>query len=369
MIPFFLIYGILVLLCLAAGVLLLCRFPRCPRSSRRSRRRVSVIIPARNEETNLEHLLPSLTAQRPSAYEIIVVDDASDDHTRRTARRYGARLISAGRRPPGWHGKTWACWRGAARARGSALLFLDADTRLEPGGLAAMDEAQRNSGGVISLQPYHQMETGPERLSLFFNIVLMAGMNAFGACEPLRQPRGAFGPCLLITKRDYKRIGGHRAVRGEVLEDMTMGRLLREARIPLRLFAGRGTIRFRMYADGLRSVIDGWTKSIAVGAAKTNAVTMLLINLWLSGAFLAAAAWGSLILWPGSAALAFSLCLYFAYAVYLYITGRRIGNFGVWPALWFPLEAVFFVMVFCRSVYLVRIKRAVTWKGKTIDLA
>ena len=228
------------------------------------------MIPARNEERSLPILLGSLSAHSSCAPdEIIVVDDCSDDATAETARGRGARVIRISERPEGWMGKPWACWRGAAAARGDTLVFLDADTRLEDGGFGRILGEYSASGSVLSVAPYHQIMRPGEALSLFFNIVTMAATGAFTAWR--KGPRAAmlFGPCIVIGRATYDDIGGHAAVKDEVVEDVMLGRKLRSGGRALSYLGGKGSIRFRMYPGGLKALADGWTRGIARGAVDT----------------------------------------------------------------------------------------------------
>jgi 4,4'-diaponeurosporenoate glycosyltransferase len=118
------------------GTFCLWRLPRCPPApSERDGLQVSVIIPARNEQRRIAPLLESLGRQIRPAQEILVVDDGSIDGTAGVARDLGAAVITAPPKPDGWTGKTWACWTGSREAHGELLVFLDADTVLEPDGL------------------------------------------------------------------------------------------------------------------------------------------------------------------------------------------------------------------------------------------
>ena len=133
--------------------------PRRPDAS------LSVIIPARNEEHNLPALLRSINAQSVRPQEVIVVDDASTDRTAEVACSLGATVISSQPLPGGWLGKTWACQQGANTAHGNTLLFVDADTWFETGGLERI-LAHYNTG-ALSVGPYHAVRLPYEQLSVF----------------------------------------------------------------------------------------------------------------------------------------------------------------------------------------------------------
>src|SRR5579864_1368797 len=121
---------------------------------------VSVIVPARNEETCLGHCLASLVAQRGVDFEIIVVDDHSTDRTRQIAQSFGGvQVVEAGPLPEGWTGKNNAVTFGARAARGAWLLFTDADTVHLPGSLArSLHEAKRHEAALLSYSPQQMVK-------------------------------------------------------------------------------------------------------------------------------------------------------------------------------------------------------------------
>jgi len=328
---------------------------------------VSVIIPARDEAANLPHLLASLAGQDPAPTEIIVVDDGSTDGTGEVARDLGATVVESLPLPEGWTGKSWACAQGADAASGETLVFLDADTRLLPGGLAAILSALRRHGGVLSVQPYHRMERVYERLSAVFNVISVMGV---GIATPGRSgvARGAFGPCLACAADDYARVGGHGAVADEILEDLALGRVFAESGLPVRGAGGRGTIEYRMYPDGPGQLVEGWSKNMASGSASVGVVRLVATILWVSGA---AASSVDLVSWlagSGSNATAGVWLVWAAFALQFGVMLRQLGNFGVWVALLYPLAFAAFVLVFVDSLWLTVVRRRVRWRGRTVPL-
>ena len=152
-----------------AGWLLLSRPPRCGNPAGQTGfRSLSIIIPARNEEKNLPALLASIQAQPIQPLEVWAIDDDSQDATAAIANRLGARVIHSKPLPEGWIGKTWACRQGALAAQGELLLFMDADTRFEPGGLSRLLGAWQQTGGVVSVAPYHEVRRPYEHGSVYF---------------------------------------------------------------------------------------------------------------------------------------------------------------------------------------------------------
>ncbi len=343
--------GILLTLTLtlwAAGWVVFSRIRKCPGSAGKSvpSDKLSVMIPARNEEQNLPMLLRSLAAQCIRPREIIVVNDASTDRTAEVAQQLGARVVNSQPLPEGWRGKTWACHQGAQAATGELLLFLDADTWFEPEGLARV--LADYDGGAFSVGPFHAVRHAYEDLSLFFNFNMTIGTS----------PGGLFGQMLLVDRESYRRVGGHEAVKGRTLENCFLALQFLAAGIPARSVTGRGVISFRMYPKGLRELIVGWTKGFASGAGQTPRGVLLLVVAWMIGLMLALLGWlmtGDALRWGA----AYLLC-----AAQVRWFSRQIGAFHWFSALLYPVPLIFFFAVFARSA--MRSGKTVAWKGREI---
>lgn len=322
---------------------------------------ISVVIPARNEEHSLPRLLASLAAQVESPLEVIVVDDGSTDATAAVARAAGVAVIEAPAPPPGWLGKPWACHLGSQAAVGSRLVFLDADTWLAVDGLARLAAAHADLApdGLLSVQPYHDVVRPYEHLSAVCNVVplLASGVAAPG---PARESRVAFGPCLVTTPADLAAAGGLAIVRDQIVEDVALARAFRTAGRPVRCLGGGETVRFRMYPDGLGSLVEGWTKNLAGGAARTSPLALLGAMAWVCAGMsviadaltdpsvVVAAAWAAL-------------------GVQLGWMLRRLGSFHWATALLFPVPLLAFVALFLRSAIVRLAGRPVAWRGRRID--
>lgn len=331
----------------AAGWVLLARLHRAarptPGADTLPADRVSVVIPARNEEHNLPVLLESLRGEPVQPLEVIVVDDGSTDGTAAVAAGLGARVVSPPPLPDGWRGKPWACQHGAAAARGEWLLFLDADTRVEPGGLAAM--LAFPARGAASVAPWHAVRRPYEQLSAFFNLLMVLGTV----------PHGLFGQMLLVDRASYQQVGGHEPVKGRILENLRLAGEFRAAGVPVASRTGRGSFTVRMYPNGLPELVEGWTKGFAAGAGATPRPLLLLIVAWLSGLACAAAAL------PAAPATA---PVYLAFAGQAALLLRHAGAFRWTTALVYPIPLAFYFAVFTRS--LLRSGKPVTWKGREI---
>ena len=288
-------------------------------------------------------LLRSISAQSVRPQEVIVVDDASTDRTAEVARSLGATVISSQPLPAGWRGKTWACQQGANTAHANILLFADADTWFETGGLERI--LAHNNPGALSVGPYHAVRLPYEHLSVFFNLIMTAATV----------PGRLFGQMLLVSRANYQRVGGHEAVKGRILENFHLSERFREEGIPLHSLTGKGMLAFRMYPNGLSELVEGWIKGFASGAGQTEKPMLLLIVAWLTGMML------PLGLLPFSAAASL---LYLLYAAQLAVMFRHVGAFRWYTALFYPVPLIFFFVVFAVSV--LRSGRRVTWKGRAI---
>lgn len=228
---------------------------------------VSAIVPARNEEATIAAAIESLAAQ-PEIGEIIAIDDQSTDGTaailERLASRYAQlRVLQTQGLPAGWVGKNYAVSLGAAQATGNWLLFTDADGVHLPGSTArALGDAAGHDAGLVSYSPEQETRTWWEKALIPFVYTRLAHKYSYAAVNHPDSPvAAASGQYLLIRREDYVRIGGHTAVAGEVLEDVALARLAKQAGVRLYFASGTGIMRVRMYRT-FRAMWQGWTKNL-----------------------------------------------------------------------------------------------------------
>jgi 4,4'-diaponeurosporenoate glycosyltransferase len=352
------------------GFLLLFRISSCTDSIHRNTHNpsISVIIPARNEEHTLPNLLNSLSGQLSSQDEIIVVDDHSEDRTKAVAERSAVKVLESSPTPEGWFGKTWACYQGARIASGEILVFLDADTVLERNGLKNIIETYVEKNGALSIQPYHRMRNLYEQLSAFFNIIMMAAIGSFTVLGRRIKPIGLFGPAVVMKRQYYLDSGGHDKVKGEILEDVAFGSELQKKGVEVHCLGGKGTISFRMYPNGIRELINGWSKGFAMGAARTSIPLLILVIAWISGSIGTTRSLIEAIIATNNVQIALCGSLYILYAAQIYWMLVRIGNFKFYTALFYPIPMAFFVVVFTYSFVRIFLAKSVKWKGREINL-
>jgi len=251
---------------------------------------VSIIVPARNEEASLGDCLESLTAQTGVAFEIIVVDDGSTDRTREIAQSFaGVRVISPEplpRDPTGrmWTGKNNAVVAGAKDARAPWLLFTDADTAHRPGSLArALEEAKKERADLLSYSPEQVVVTFAERAVM---PVIFAELAAQYPPQKVREQSSgivaANGQYILVRRAAYDAVGGHAAVATEILEDVALARLFRNARQRVYFRYGGDAVRTRMYRNWAQ-LREGWTKNLALLFPHPERLALQSLFLWLAG--------------------------------------------------------------------------------------
>ena len=176
----------------------------------------------------------------------------------------------------------------ALAARGTILVFLDADTRPAPGFVTQIAADAHQLGGLVSVQPRHHVRQLYEQLSAVANVV--ASMASTGAPAGNRRAwwRGpvGFGPAMAVPASAYIRAGGHERAKTAVAEDLALARTMHMAGTPVVAYhSGRGPcfIEYRMYPHGLSSLIEGWTKNLAAGACAVPPVRAALVAVWVSG--------------------------------------------------------------------------------------
>ena len=250
---------------------------------------VSVIIPARNEEQTIRLAVLSLACQ-PEICEIVVVDDQSTDDTARVLEALAAevpqfRALEAGPLPEGWVGKNHAAWQGAQRATGDWLLFTDADAlHLKGSTDRALLQAAVAGAEMLSISPSQVMGTWWERAIIPFVYCRLAQLYSYAAVNDPRSPAAAANGQYLLIRRDaYEAIGGHAAVRGDVLEDVALARLAKDAGVRLFFAPDEGFVRVRMYST-FRAMWEGWTKNLCplvTGVGRSVTRELLYVLPWI----------------------------------------------------------------------------------------
>jgi glycosyltransferase involved in cell wall biosynthesis len=339
---------------------------------------LTVIVPARNEEQSLPDCLRSLVAQSEDIFELgrdwelVVVDDNSSDRTAEIARSFASVTVLKAPAPEhGWTGKTNAVWTAARRARGRWLLFADADTIHEPGGLRrAMHEAARHKVGVLSYSP-RQIVSGLAQRSLMpliFSELALAYPPA-KVSDPAQRIAAANGQFLLIEREAYRRLGGHASVADKVLEDVELAFLAKRRKVGLWFRYADDAVSARMYRS-TAAMIEGWTKNLAllfndalILAGWRALDIVLLIGLpWLAIELWNAHFSAHSLEWLGAG---WVLLLLWVRNLFRFYGRVAKSNFSFLGCAISPLGLPLFVFLLYRSWFQHRVLKRVSWKGRS----
>lgn len=340
---------------------------------------LSVIVPARNESSNIETCITCLKQSRYPKLEIIVVNDRSTDDTLERARRAAAddrrvRVIDGAELPHGWFGKTWACWQGYQASRGEVLLFTDADTRHGPDlhgrAVAVMS---REKAELVTVLQRQEMKTFWERVMQPVFLALGALLTAVnGGAEAInrsKDPRKviANGQFILVTRGSYEEVGGHEAIKGVVVEDLMLGLMYGRAGKTHWLGFAFDDMSTRMY-DSLSAIVEGWGKNLFMSLVEVNgsvarayawAPLFLLPVLFV---FLPLAALGHGLFWHQAGGAAFGVSGYLAMTCMTWYLLRLVKEPGFY-APFHPIGWLMMSLVFLRAVW--RGPRRIEWRGRT----
>ncbi|MBM3331098.1 glycosyltransferase [candidate division WOR-3 bacterium] len=338
--------------------------------------RVSILVPARNEEENLPRLIPSLLAQDYPDFEVVVLDDNSTDRTAQILAQFArrdsrVRVLSGLPRPPGWVGKNWACQQLSEETSGDWILFTDADTVHAPGALrAAMDAALPGRLEFVSAIVGQEIRTWGERLVVpFYSIHHVFCTIPFELCRRLHLPiSAANGQFMLFRRQAYDWIGGYASVRGEVLDDRAFAARVVAHGLNWCFCDAHRFVTCRMYKNWA-GVVEGFTKGVFAAFDRALAPFALawagiVLLFFLPPAVLVLAGLG-IALAPSQlplalAGIAVPLC-------FLLLSGRRFGV-PSYLAFLYPATVSLALFVAVRSVVMLSTGHA-TWKGRTIEAA
>lgn len=252
------------------------------------RPKVSLLVPARNEELNIERCVRSLLAQRYPDFEVIVLDDHSTDGTSTLLHELASsssgaklRIIEGRELPAGWHGKSWACQQLGEQATGGLLLFTDADTCHQPDALLrAVEGINRSGADMLSLTPAQEAETFWEKLTIPLVYHILFSYLPLSMVWKSRYPAFcyAIGQFILFRREAYEKIGGHRSVCDNLVEDVWLCKAVKRKAGKVMVYDGSDVVRCRMYR-GFGEVWKGFSKNLFAGLG--NSIPGLLVLMAL----------------------------------------------------------------------------------------
>ena len=248
---------------------------------------ISVCVPARNEERDIQACLRSLLEQNYTQFEVIAVDDNSTDATgviiASLALEY-PRLthVKGAPLPADWFGKPHALYQAFQKAKGEYLLFTDADPVFHPPALTtAMYCMQTRNLDVLTLMPGTQFGSFWERAvqPVFFGFI--GALTRFKKVNDKKCPDAMGVGAFIMIKRDvFERIGGYAQVKQEIVEDIALVRCAKKAGASLMVADGKSVFSIRMY-HSLKEIWEGWRKNMFVAMKQSIIRTVYYVAVIL----------------------------------------------------------------------------------------
>lgn len=250
--------------------------------------KVSVCIPARNEENNIANILNDILKQTYNWLEILVLDDNSEDNTFNIISAFrknnkSVKVISGDPLPTGWAGKNWACHQLSKRATGQVIIFVDADCRISPWAVeSAIAYMDYYSLDLFSVFPAQRMISISEKLIvpimdwilltfLPLRLVYSSANSSFVAAN---------GQFVAFRREAYNIIGGHASVANQFVEDMELARAIKNKNLKMMTFLGNNTVSCRMY-ETFKDAVAGFSKNFYLGF-KITAVAFIVFLIFLN---------------------------------------------------------------------------------------
>lgn len=341
--------------------------------------KVSIILPARNEQDYIERCLDSLIKQDYGNYEIIVIDDSSDDNTGKIIAEYAKENskiipVTAKPKPEGWMGKNWACMEGFRKSSGELLLFTDADTK--------------HSKNVVSLAVAHLQSTNLDALSTIPKLLtfdfwtnvtlpmistfLHTRFSALNVNNPTKKTGYFFGSFFILKKKTYEDVGMHEGVKHEIIEDGALGKKVKEQGHKMKLVRGEHLIEAVWARDGAtlwnalkRLMIPLYLQSSKIAIAIFFAITFLL--------FIPFPIFVTSLIIPSETISTKIVCILSALASILIYTGAvieiKVGlKLKLVYALFAPIGSLIVVLGFLSGLLQAKNASSVTWRGRSYSM-
>jgi cellulose synthase/poly-beta-1,6-N-acetylglucosamine synthase-like glycosyltransferase len=314
---------------------------------------VSIIIPARNEENSLPKLLASLLESEYTTYEILVVDDHSEDLTYEVASKFAVTVIKAPPKPEDWVGKSWACYIGSCFAKGELFLFTDADTVHTQSGLKEAVAHLRSSKAVLLSAPsFHQNNHWWEKLLGPFHFLVTMAATPFN--KPNLENPYAIGQYLLFDAVFYQSLGGHTAISSSLGEDVDLARMTITNGGLYQLHTHTRLYEVQMY-KGFGEFLSGWSRLLRVGMQSMEISSMIISTLAIFALLAIFHESGDIIYWVPT--LLTLICIWHVQ--------QFTGNFSIWGIVFFPLGLGLFILLGTWAAISQVLHLPLQWRGRT----
>jgi cellulose synthase/poly-beta-1,6-N-acetylglucosamine synthase-like glycosyltransferase len=328
--------------------------------------RISIIVPACNEVADIEATLARLLALEYDNYEVIAVDDRSTDRTGEIMEQMAAestpdrlKVIHVTDLPVGWMGKPHAMWSASNLASGEWLLFTDADVLFKPDVLRrALAYAESEPADHLVLFPRMIMKHPSEKMMIaFFQTLFVFGHRPWKVADPKTKDHMGVGAFNMIRRTVYETLGTYQALRFEVLDDMKLGKVVKNAGYAQRNVFGADLVSIR-WAKGAWGVVDNLTKnffaimSFQWPRALASCFALAFLNLMPFAGILLAHGW---------ARLGYGVALFSMFSIYVGMS--RKSDIPPYYFILHPVSTALFVYTMLRSTFLTLARGGVLWRG------
>ncbi len=330
---------------------------------------VSIIVPTLDEEKNLEKCLRSLRKLQYPYYEVIVSDGGSYDKTVEIAEKYADKVIVDSRLPKGWVGKSYGCHLGYLEAKGSILLFTDADTEHSPESLdITVRQLLGYNATLLTLLPFQEAKKWYEFITgyYFFISMFVSGTREEINNKYNKESFFAIGQYLLFQREKYEKVGGHIAVAGALVEDFALAKLCKEFEQSIHVMDSKKMVTCRMYPESFKSFFQGFKKSIWGGLVLVKKSRVALVAIVLIYGLAAPIAMTLAII--NSSSILIIVINIICYALYLYLLYQYWHDKGEGDFLFYflyPFGLVITIAIIVLSIYHGIMGNAVTWRGRS----
>ena len=342
--------------------------------------RVSVIVPARNEEEFIASCLDSLACQDYENYEVVAINDSSEDRTLEIIKGFAKKdpriiTVDAKPKPEGWMGKNWACMEGFRRATGELLLFTDADTKHQPNTVSlAVSHLASYDLDALSVIPKMLSMDWWTRVTLpMISTFLHTWFSALKVNDPAKKTGYFFGSFFIIKKNAYMQVGMHEGVREEIIEDGALGGKVKQAGFKVRMVRGEHLVEAVWARD--RGTLWNALKRLMVPMYAQN--SRIAVGIFFAVLFLLFAPFPllaySAVLVP--AAGASGMMLFFSSllaSALIYAGGLLEAVKGLYLrpvyAAFAPLGSLVVVSGFLSGLLQAKSDRAVSWRGRSYSM-
>ena len=341
--------------------------------------KVSIILPARNEEEFIGKCLDSLIIQDYENYEIIVIDDSSEDDTGKIISKYAEKYsnvisVTARPKPDGWMGKNWACMEGYKKVSGELLLFTDADT-VHAKNVISLAVAHLNSFSLDALSAIPKMLTFDFWTNITLPMIstfLHTRFSALNVNDPSKKTGYFFGSFFIIKKTTYHEVGTHEGVKHEIIEDGALGKKVKEQGYKMKMVRGEHLIdavwardKGTLWNALKRLMVPLYIQSGKIAIGIFFAIVFLL--------FVPFVIFATLAIFPNDATSAKILCMVSAIASVLIYTGAiievKVGLKLKLPyALFAPLGSLVVILGFLSGLLQAKKSSSVTWRGRSYSV-